>query len=49
MKYIFKISHLTNNINIKNRILDIATKLKENMNYIEKFRMIPSIIQYINS
>lgn len=35
--------------NVENSILDAATKLKENTNYIMKFGLFLSVTQHINS
>ena len=37
----------TSNCNLET--LDIAAKLRENLNYIEKFELVASITQHINS
>ncbi len=42
-------SNSTSNLNVENSILDIVVELRENINYIKKFGLLPSIAQHINS
>ena len=42
-------SNLISNLNGKNSTLNAATKLKKNINYIEKFGLSLNVAQYINS
>ena len=41
--------NLISNLNAKTNILDVTTELKENINYIKKFGLPPSIAPYIDS
>lgn len=42
-------SNLISDPNTKTSILDAAADLRENINYIEKLRLFPSVAKYINS
>lgn len=42
-------SNSISNSNAKTSILNATAKLRENINYIEKFGLPPSVTQYINS
>ena len=42
-------SNLVSDSNVKTSTLDTAIDLRKNMNYIKKFRLPPSVAQYINS
>ena len=41
-------SNSTSNLNAKTSILDAATKLSKNMNYLKKFGLLPNIAQHID-
>ena len=42
-------SNPASNPNAKTSILDTAIDLRENMNYIKKFGLLPNVAQYIDS